>query len=539
MAGDTAAAVSPVLFDISINSDYTGCRKLWNWDGFMKKSVWNWVMPSAWAFLLAAEILFSVRVMQLDMLPTGFSALFFLLLVLPLGVSVLLTYAGRKNRPCTVRRIIACILCVLTIICCFVGAKIVKDLHDTMQQITSPPDDRPVRNVYVLLSDSAVSIQDAADYKFGAVTAYDVQNTQMAYNDICRAVGREVELVYFDSVQKMAEGLYDGQIDALILNGAYVPILTESEGYSDFEARTRVLYEAALIPEQMESEPTEPETTAPEVERDVTNTPFVVYFSGSDTRSKKLNISRSDVNIMAVVNPETKQILLINTPRDYYVENPAGENKLDKLTHCGIYGVDCSVKALENLYGLDIDYHAQINFTGFETLIDAVGGITVYSDEGFSVEGGGYISKGENTLNGKNALGFARERYRVAGGDNGRGKNQMKVIKAVIEKLTSGTTIIANYTQILESLEGMFVTSMEMSDISMLVKMQLTDLASWNILTYATVGTGGWNVTYSAPGEKLYVMYQNEDAVKYGSNLAKRVASGECLTQEDMALPKQ
>ena len=159
--------------------------------------------------------------------------------------------------------------------------------------------------------------------------------------------------------------------------------------------------------------------------------PFILYISGSDTRSKVLDISRSDVNILMAVNPQAKQVLLLNTPRDYYVKNPAGSGAYDKLTHLGIYGLDCSMKGLGNLYGVDVDYYAQINFTGFETLIDAIGGITVNSDEAFSAGGYDFV-EGPNEMNGAKALAFARDRHHQASGDNARGKHQMMVIEAMI-----------------------------------------------------------------------------------------------------------
>ena len=268
---------------------------------------------------------------------------------------------------------------------------------------------------------------------------------------------------------------------------------------------------------------------------DVTEQSFVVYISGSDTRSAILDTSRSDVNILMVVNPKTRQILLLNTPRDYYVENPAGNWAYDKLTHCGIYGIDCSEKALENLYSVKINYYAQINFTGFETLIDAIGGVTVDSPKAF--EAGGYsFTEGENTLNGKQALAFARERHAFAGGDNVRGQNQMRVIKAVISKITSdGGTVLLHYGEILDSLSGMFVTDMNSDDISALVKMQLNDMSSWNVESYAVTGTGGMDTTYSMPGYSVYVMYQNPDMVAKATGLIDKVESGVILTDGDVA----
>ena len=163
-----------------------------------------------------------------------------------------------------------------------------------------------------------------------------------------------------------------------------------------------------------------------------------------------------------------------------------------------------------------------------------MGGITVYAEKSFMAGHKVRIEKGENHLNGYEALCFARERYNVSGGDRGRGKNQMKVIKAVLEKMTSGTTLISNYGKILASLEGMFKTNVSSEEISMLVKMQLSDMASWEIYSYAVDGTGGSAKTYSSPGHNAYVMYPNEKMVKKASQLAKSVLAGEMISDADL-----
>ena len=203
---------------------------------------------------------------------------------------------------------------------------------------------------------------------------------------------------------------------------------------------------------------------------------------------------------------------------------------MDKLTHCGNYGTQCSMDALAALYNEDIEYYAQINFTGFETLIDAIGGVTVNSETSFSAQGY-YFQEGENELDGAAALAFARERYALAGGDNDRGKNQMRVITGVIQKLASGA-LLANYSQILDSLEGMFATNFPMEAVARLVKMQLEDMASWNIVSYAVTGYNGEETTYSTPGLYCYVMYPDEETVEHATELIDMVMAGEILPNE-------
>lgn len=258
--------------------------------------------------------------------------------------------------------------------------------------------------------------------------------------------------------------------------------------------------------------------------------PFIVYLGGSDTRSGKLTKGRNDVNILAVVNPNTKQLLLVNTPRDYYVSNPAGEGAKDKLAHCGLYGLENSKEALSRLYGLPVAYGAVINFKGFEALIDALGGVTVYSESAFTTTIGGYrIQQGANTLNGAQALAFARERSRVSGGDNTRGQHQMQVIAAMVRQLSAGN-VLSRWREILDSLEGMFATDMPLTTMTKLLTNEIDNLDDWAIFSAAVTGTGGTDYNWSSGG-KAYVMYPDE-SVQQVSALMERVMNEERLTDE-------
>ena len=259
---------------------------------------------------------------------------------------------------------------------------------------------------------------------------------------------------------------------------------------------------------------------------------FAIYLSGSDTRGSTLTKSRSDVNIIAVVDPVNRQLLLVNTPRDYYVSNPAGNGAKDKLAHCGLYGTDNSRQALADLYDIPIAYAAQINFKGFETLIDALGGVTVVSDTAFTTVSGYSIQKGENTLNGAQALAFARERSKLAGGDVARGQNQMKLIAALI-KQASPANIIANYREILSSLEGMFATDMPLSTITKLVTTQLNDLNEWEVFSCSVTGTDSTDYNYSSGGS-AYVMVPDADSVRHAADLMQQVLNGTDLSQDDV-----
>jgi len=264
----------------------------------------------------------------------------------------------------------------------------------------------------------------------------------------------------------------------------------------------------------------------------ITKEPFVVYLSGVDNRGELTEKARSDVNILAVVNPTTKQAALINTPRDYYVDL-AGTDSKDKLTHAGLYGVETSMATLGNLYGVNVEHYLRINFAGFINIIDAIGGVDVYSDQAFtSVGSPGYydpttFAEGWNHLDGKSALAFARERHAFKTGDIQRGINQMKVIDAMANKLKS-PALLMGFSKLMDAAADCFVTSLSQEQISALVRMQLGDLANWDIQSYTVTGSGAKSTKcYPPKGQSLYVMKPDENSVNEAKALIAAVLGGE------------
>ena len=264
----------------------------------------------------------------------------------------------------------------------------------------------------------------------------------------------------------------------------------------------------------------------------ITKEPFVIYLSGVDTRGELTENARSDVNILAVVNPVTKRVALINTPRDYYVDL-AGTDSKDKLTHAGLYGVETSMATLGNLYGINVDHYIRINFSGFINIVDALGGVDVYSDQAFtSVGSPGYYDpttfvEGWNHLDGKAALAFARERHAFASGDIQRGINQMKVIDAMLNKIKS-PALLMGFSKIMDAASDCFVTDFSQEQISALVRMQLSDFAEWDIQSYTVTGSGSTSTKcYSAKGQKLYVMTPDDASVSKAKEMIASVLGGE------------
>ena len=512
----------------------------------MKKNQnWNIVFACVLLLTLTAEVLAILAVKRLNMLPDAYMAAFIGVLALfAAGIGLLLFLKANKNR-----RIAACVLALVVTCGCIALRTVALDIIETLQLTSTDTLDITTREVYVLKNDPAQKLEDTSAYTFGYVKDYDADCTAQVLNEIREKTGREVATAGYTNILTMAEAFLDNRVDAMIINGGIISILEDIEEFENFSEHARVLEQvrvfetnsaSAAIPEQEEDEAAVAETAVAEEETEPVQEidfselkPFAVYVSGSDSHNTEIvKNSRSDVNILAIINPLTKQVLLINTPRDYYIPNWAGGYQLDKLTHCGVYGTKCSMKSLGNLYDVDVEYFVRINFTGFKKMIDALGGITVYSDYEFMAIGRTPIQIGENTLDGQKALDFARERKRVPGGDTDRGRHQMKVITAVIEKATSGTNIINNYSEIMESVEGMFDMNVPMDLISAMMKMQLSDMARWNIVSFTATGYGSKEECYSAPGTELSVMKPNYSSVNKASRLIDMVFAGELLTEE-------
>ena len=376
----------------------------------------------------------------------------------------------------------------------------------------------------------ATSMGDTRGYTFGYIADADTKNTQSILDEISKSFGT-IKSKGYDSMTALADALYDDEVDAILINQGYVDLLTEKDGYTDFRDQTRVLYTYTTT---HEVDPIVPNTS-------ITKEPFVVYCSGIDARVDDISAkSRSDVNILAVVNPTTKQILLVNTPRDYYL--PLARNgELDKLTHAGLYGIDESMKVLGNLYGVQADYYVRVNFAGLVKIVDALGGVDIESDANFSCvpmetpDGNGdytyqkySFTKGINHVNGSQALAFARERKAFADGDNRRGQHQMTVIKAIVNKACS-SAVLTKYQELLKAASDAFITNMPYADISSLVQMQLGDMADWNITTYAVSGEGSTEYCY-ALGDKAWVMIKDSSKVNTAKNMIQQVINGEVPT---------
>lgn len=509
-----------------------------------KRQIWSLIFLALFLALFIIEIVAVVSVMRLDMLPGILEALIVLFfLVYDCAVAYFMFLRGRKvnkrnaKRIARKRRIIALVLAIVMATGSIVISKVTGDVYKTLQnvQVSEQPVDIAVtRTVFVRTHDGAQTLEDARDYNFGKLIHFDDENTQQAVTAIETQLGGTIQTTGYASVFEMADALLNGHLDAMILSSGYLSILEGDSRYASFSDMTRVLADVEIegTGEELDAEGLLLNAEV-EIAENGKLKPFVLYISGSDSRVNSMHNNRSDVNLLLVVHPENRQILMVNTPRDYYVPSNQEEGAMEKLSHAGIFGVESSIGSLEALYDVEVDYYVQASFGGVEKLVDAIGGVTVYSDEEFVLyEDVGVIYEGENFLNGQLALAYARTRQGVEGGDMGRGNHQMEVIAAIVDKATSGTTIISNYAAIMESVEGLFIMNVPQQLISAIIKDQLQDMSGWNMVSYSVYGTGSNDHIYSAPGVTVYVIEPDQASVDKAIKLIDMAMAGEIITED-------
>ena len=385
--------------------------------------------------------------------------------------------------------------------------------------------------VRVRENDSAQEIGDTFGYTYGYLAQTDTDTTDALLTHLKEGLG-QVKTKSYDTPTALADALYNREVDAVILGKGMVSTLKQTDGYKDFTSRTREIYTYDVT---HESDPIAPNAN-------ISRQPFVVYCSGTDERiSDTLLNTRSDANILAVVNPSTHKILLVNIPRDYYLPLPFN-GEMDKLTHFSVYsdkGMDEPIEALNTLLGVKADYYARVNFSGLMDIVDALGGIDVTSPVDFTTVAmempnengdGGYhdesftFTEGVNHLNGREALAFSRERSAFAQGDVQRGRNQMAVLQAIIDKATS-PAILSGYQDVLKAVSDSVLTNMPQQDILKLVKLQLEDKVDWDISTYTLSGTTDMQDCFTT-GFPLSVLVPDESSVAAARRMIQELING-------------
>ena len=349
-----------------------------------------------------------------------------------------------------------------------------------------------------------------------APSGNDQDNVQALMKNISQTQGHELTVDTASSYLAAYKSLTSGEAKAMVLNSVFEDTIRGED--PDYASKIKKIYTHKM------SKKIDTAIGKQDPNAEV----FNIYVSGIDTYGPISSVSRSDVNIIMTVNRKTKKVLLTTTPRDAYVPiADGGLNQPDKLTHAGIYGVDASVHTLENLYGIDLNYYVRLNFTSFLKLIDLLGGIDIENDQEFtSLHGNYHFPVGKIHLNSDQALGFVRERYSLNGGDNDRGKNQEKVIAAVIKKLTS-TDALKNYNAILSGLQDSVQTDMSLETMMNLINTQLESGGSYNVTSQALTGTGNTGLpSYAMPEANLYMMEIDQNSLAAAKAAIQEVMEG-------------
>lgn len=338
-------------------------------------------------------------------------------------------------------------------------------------------------------------------------------------DDVISKIDINYDEKIYETNLALINNLYNKTLDAIIISDIGEYLIEEED--ENFTNKVRVI-KTIKIPKK---------EVIQESNKKILEEPFILYISGIDTNGSISKVSRSDVNIVVTVNPKTHEVLLTNIPRDYYVQLHGTTGVKDKLTHAGIYGINMSITTIEDLLGIDIDYYARVNFDTVVNLVDEIGGITIYSDQNLRFCN---IKQGYNELDGKCALAFARERKSYSSGDRHRGENQEEVIKAIINKVQTSSSLLTKYNGILGNLQNNFETNASNDVVRSFIKMQLKDMPTWNVNTMNLDGTGSSNYTYSGGSRKLYVMEPDINTVNNAKEAINGIISGKAFIELGM-----
>lgn len=453
-------------------------------------------------FLLIVSVLILVLVYFINVLPIDyFIVLVVLVLIIDLVVIKLLLGSGK------IRNVIGVILSIILIIIMVFGITYELNTIDFLKQFGFNTYKEEVYNVLVL---------DESDYETlgdlnGEAIGHLDNNVHKGLNNAIEKIDNNIdfESVILDDINSLVDNLIDEEVAAIILEDAQITMLKETN--NELMDNLRIIEDYSI------------ETEIKNINKDIdiTSDSYNILITGIDSYGSITRVSRSDVNMIVSVNPKDKKILLTSIPRDYYVYL-SDYGDYDKLTHTGIYGIDVTIGAIEDLLDIDINYYVKVNFTTLVDIVDELGGITVNSKYDFTSIDGYHFSKGNNNLNGAEALSFARERQAFSEGDRVRVENQQLVLTAIINKVLSAV-IITNYNNLLNALSGEFLTNITNKEITDLIKWQIDGMYSWDIETISLDGSNAFDYTYSYKNQKLYVMMPYPESVNSAKEKIKNV----------------
>lgn len=479
-------------------------------EAFMKKKIFTIIQILLIVLFIINFGLFTYFVYKIDLIPTKYLYIGLLIVFFFLILSLFLLLKFKSM----ILKILGVLVIFSLTIGSFLGTKYLMNTYDFFRSIKKEKDVL-IYSVIVLKDKEYKNIKDLQDKTLlyledeHSESVRTVLNEKISYRE-------ELDSEFSNLFHKLLENV----VEAIVVEESYVSLAKDE--IENFENRTQVI-------DTFEIQIDAYEETDEKV--DITLNPFILYISGIDQYGNVSSVrGRSDVNQLLVVNPKTHRILIVNTPRDYYVQLAGTNGIKDKLTHAGVYGIEKSIKTLENFYDIDISYYLRVNFNTLVKIVDIIGGIDVISDKSFrsSHIRDWYVEKGVNHMDGAKALAYSRERYAYATGDHHRGANQQQVITAIIDKITSSTVLINKYESILKALEGSFQTDMSLKEMTSFIKYQIDKMPSWKIESYAVTGSGAMEPTYSMGANlKLYVMNPDMKSVNQAKQKINEVLNEE------------
>ncbi|WP_286138958.1 LCP family glycopolymer transferase [Faecalibaculum rodentium] len=474
----------------------------------------SWIL-AAIMLLLTAFLIWEI--VKLGMLPENMLMIGCVIILIIAALVMVLQLGFTRG---TASKIILTTITVMMILVYGTGTYYISKATGLLGNVTDFGNETTTTVQVIALKDSGItSEKDLEGKTVGSLKSISLASTQALIQDLS-GKGVTFQDKQYDNIQGMVNGLYDKEVPAIILNDAYRGNITdlEDEKFKNFSSDTQVVYTYTYK--------TENKSTTNSVD-DITKNPFTVLISGVDSRDGFAESSRSDVNMLATINPVTRTVLLTSIPRDYYVttvcEEDAGcqNGAKDKLTHTGLHGTETTKKTIESLLGIDINYTAKVNFTSVVNLVDALGGIDVdvkpglavdhfYTNDYFGTDYG--VTEGINHLNGQAALCYARERYAYQDGDRQRVKNQQEVLMAIVKKATS-PSVIGNYPALMDALSGAFQTDLSQNEIQSLIQFQLKEMPDWQFITYSLDGQGSTEFCAELGNNASVMIPDNETVV--------------------------
>ena len=445
-------------------------------------------------------IVFCIYIYRLDMLPSKY---LMMMLIIIGGIYLILSLFAFPWKIKKGFKIFAIFVFMLFSFVFLYGIKYVDKTYDFINSISGELKQKEEYYISVSNDSKITNIKELSGKKIGVYAGASAINVGKALEKLDKKI--DANVIEFTNLEEMFESLQDGKVDALFLNDSQKTVLQGDLSYLNL-----TLKDIDSIYVYIDKK----EDVVKIV--DIINTPFNIYVAGGDAYGSIDNVTNTDVNMIITVDPVNRKLLLTSIPRDYYVNLPSfGDDAYDKLTHAGYYGIEESIKTVEKLLDIDINYYVKVNFSTIENVVDAIGGVDIDNPFAFtSSDRETHFNKGNIHLNGHQALMYARERKSFRDGDVQRVKNQQKVLEAIIKKVTSSTTLVANFTKLLDGISSSFSTNMDSKSINKFVKMQLNDMKGWSMESQNLTGTDYSSTnTYSYPGLNLYVMKRDEESV--------------------------